>query len=371
MSRDVSRLWLSTALGVSALLIVGAPFVGQVSVWLRDVARGHYSTVLAAIVVSTATLAVVAAASQIRDRRAFRYGMLAAAVLIATAYARFSASGVADVDAAERFHIIEYGLVAVLFYKAVQAAGDTSVLIIPIVAGFVVGTLEEWLQWFVPGRVGEARDVLLNLIAVGCGLLFSLGLDPPHDLRFEPFPKSRRRLAALSVIAVMTFAGFFQSVHLGYDVVDPDAGVFRSRYSAGELAELSRARSAAWQTTPPMTQARLAREDQYLTEGIAHIRRRNERWSEGNLLAARHENLILERYFAPVLDTASYLSATPNRWPPEQRAQAETQSSGSPPFMIYDSDALPYPIYTWPRWLYWLVVAGVASAVLRAVNPRA
>ena len=35
---------------------------------------------------------------------------------------------------------------------------------------------------------------------------------------------------------------------------------------------------------------------------------------------AWRENLILERYFAPVLDTPTYASPHGNRWPPEQRA---------------------------------------------------
>jgi hypothetical protein len=371
MSRDYSRPWLAAAVGVSALLVLAAPFVGQVSGWMRDVMRSNYALALAGIVTACATVAVVLAATRIRNRRAFRYGALVAAVLVGGLYARFSASGIADVDAAERFHIIEYGLIAVLFYKALRPAGDVSALIIPVVAGLVVGTLEEWLQWFVPARVGEFRDVLLNLIAVGCGVLFSLGLDPPPTIRFALHPTSRRRVAVLTVVALLTLAAFFQSVHLGYDVIDRDGGVFRSRYTAGELAALSQERAAQWSAAPPVRLSRFSREDQYLTEGIAHVRRRNERWSEGSVLAARHENLILEKYFAPVLDTPSYVSATPHRWPPEQRAQAEAQSSVSPGFMIYDSDALPYPVYTWPRWRLWLVIAAAAGVVLRALYPRA
>ena len=87
---------------------------------------------------------------------------------------------------------------------------------------------------------------------------------------------------------------------------------------------------------------------------MAHVRRRNQRWEEGNLLAARHENLILENYYAPVLDTPTYISATGHRWPDAQRAQAEGISG--PGFMIYESDALDYPVLTWPPALYWLVV---------------
>jgi hypothetical protein len=39
--------------------------------------------------------------------------------------------------------------------------------------------------------------------------------------------------------------------------------------------------------------------------------------------------------------------------------------------MIYDSDALPYPVFTWPAPLMWLVVAAVVAWILRLVRARA
>jgi hypothetical protein len=107
----------------------------------------------------------------------------------------------------------------------------------------------------------------------------------------------------------------------------------------------------------------LSREDQYFTEGAAHVQRRNETWSGGNTMAARHENMILEQYYAPVLDTPSYLSATGLRWPAAQRADAESRVG--PGFMIYDSDALDYPVVTWSKWSYWSVVAVLVLLILR------
>jgi hypothetical protein len=364
--RSLSRGWLWIAIAVSALLVLGAPFVGQATAMLRDVARGNYATVLASIVLGAGGAAIAIALVRIRERRIERYGWLAAAVGIAVGYALVSRSGVPDVDAAERFHFIEYGLVAVLFYKAWRPSNDASVVVLPLLAGFIVGSLEEWLQWFVPGRVGEARDVLLNLVAVGCGVMFSLGLDPPPRLAFALSSSSRRRVAALAIGAIIVFAVFFQSVHMGHDVVDHEAGVFRSRYSARDLVATSADRARQWRTNPPLVSGRLSREDQYLSEGIAHVRRRNERWAEGNLLAARQENLILEKYYAPVLDTPSYVSPTSHRWADEQRAQAE--STAGPGFMIYDSDALPYRVFTWPKWMFWLAIAAIIAAVLRGLR---
>jgi VanZ like family len=190
--RTVSRAWFAAAIVVSALLVLGAPLVGQLTSWLRDVARGHYRDVLAAVVVSAAALSLGTALLVIKDRRAFRYSCLAAATAMAAGYAWAARTGVPDVDAAERFHFIEYGLVAVLFYKTWLPAHDGSVLLKPVVAGFIVGTLEEWLQWVVPGRVGEMHDVLLNLVAVWCGVLFALALDPPPRIPFALRPDRAR-----------------------------------------------------------------------------------------------------------------------------------------------------------------------------------
>jgi hypothetical protein len=69
----------------------------------------------------------------------------------------------------------------------------------------------------------------------------------------------------------------------------------------------------------------VSREDQYLSEGLWHVQRRNEAWQNEDLAVAWRENLILEKFFAPVLDAQTYASATPQRWPSEQRAEAASR----------------------------------------------
>ena len=363
MGRGYSLRWLIAALVVSIMVIGAAPLVGQINVALRDIAKEHYRTVLGAIVGGSVTVALAAASFYIRERRRERYLWIAAAIVLASGYAYVSRTGVADTDAAERFHFVEYGLIALLFYKAWRPSADGAVIMLPLIAGLLVGTMEEWLQWFVPARVGEAKDVLLNLFAATSGVLFALGLDPPPRVTLSLSPSSRRRVAVLGSLTVLVFAAFFQSVHLGHEIADRDGGVFRSRYDADELLEVSASRAASWKSAPPLTWSRFSREDQYLTEGVAHVRRRNQRWDEGNLLAARQENLILEKYYSPVLDTPSYISAVGHRWPAEQRAHAEDLPG--PGFMIYESDALPYAVVTWPPAVYWLVIAAAVVLTLR------
>jgi len=97
-----------------------------------------------------------------------------------------------------------------------------------------------------------------------------------------------------------------------------------------------------------------------MDEGLWHIRRRNEDWTAGNYSGAWHENLVLERFYQPVLDTSSYALPAGGRWPTEQRADAATRAgaAAASPFV---SDAEPYPILIWPKPLFW---SGVALAVI-------
>jgi hypothetical protein len=367
MSPGFSRAWLTTAVVSAATLVLSAPFIGQLRTWLRDRMGDRFPLLMAVIVIGAAAGGLLLAFRGIRRHRAARYTALGLSVLIAVGYAAVSRTGNAEADAVERFHFIEYGVITLLFYKACRSSGDGRVLVMPVLAAFTVGVCEEWLQWFIPARIGEVRDVLLNLSAIGCGLLFCLGLDPPARVSFKMQPSSRRQVAWLAATAIVVFGLFFDSVHLGYEIADRDAGVFRSRYSAGQLSRLAERRAIEWRRNPPLTWSRLSREDQYFSEGVAHIEQRNRQWAEANVLAARHENLILEKYYAPVLDAPSYLSATGHRWSDEQRAHAESRPG--PGFMIYDSDALPYPVLTWPRWGFWLGLASVVAIIVRALAP--
>jgi hypothetical protein len=367
-SASYSRGWLAAAIAVSAMLVLSAPFIGQLRTTIRQLAGGDFTAVVAAAVAVVVGVAMVYALTRIRDYRGPRYAALTAALVIGIGYALVARTGNPEVDAVERVHFVEYGLVTMLFYRAWRPAGDGSVVAMPLLAGFIVGTCEEWLQWFIPARVGEARDVVLNLVAIGCGLLFSLGLDPPARVTLAITAVSRRRVAVLAAIALVVFGAFFHAVHLGYEINDEEAGVFRSRYTATELAELSQARAREWAGSPPLTWSRLSREDQYFSEGIMHVQRRNETWEDGNVMASRHENLILEKYYAPVLDTPTYVSARGHRWPASQRADAESRIG--PGFMIYVSDAQDYPILIWPKWAFWLLIAVFVGLLLRQARAR-
>jgi len=346
----------------AALLVLSSPFVGQLRTFVRSEFPGVFRYIIGGSVGAAIVAALAAAVREIRTERLIRYGLLIASLVLGVMYALSIASGDPNVDVVERFHFVEYGALAFLFYRAWRPVDDSGVIVLAFLSGFIVAAFDEWLQWFVPARVGEMRDVFLDGAALACGLLFSAAVGP---LRIGGLPWRQRSMALvgrLTAVALIVFAVFLQTIHLGYDVQAREIGSFRSRYTLGELDKLQRDRTSQWIADPPVMLKRVSREDQYLAEGLWHTRARNEAWARGDLASALAENRILEKFFAPVLDTKTYEPGTGQRWPPEQKADAESRAVPSEaPFV---SHAEPLPIFVWPRWVFWSVTAAVVAAVL-------
>jgi len=350
------------AIAVSAALVLSAPFIGFVRSWIRATFPGQYARIIGGAIALIAFGAVIAALWRIRSHRVLRYSAIAASLAFATWYSLADSTGNPDADVVQRFHFVEYGIIAFLFYRAWRPLADPAILVLPMLAGLLVGTADEWLQWFIPNRVGEIADVLLNAIALGCGLLFSLGADPPDRFSSRLRPGSLSRIGRLGAATTLAIAAFFHIVHLGYDIRRDETGTFKSRWSNDTLEQLSAAKRDEWRThPPPLVLQRVSREDQYMTEGVTHVQKRNELLAASDPRSAWMENQILEKYFAPVLDTPSYVSRRGHRWSPEQRQSVEAQAAGGNPG--YVSRANPYPIYAWSRALFWLVSICIAGVI--------
>lgn len=359
---------LLTAGAVSAAIVLASPFMGQLQSLLRSsVSTRVYLVLLGGAVIASIVVAIVTAFVRNRGHRASRITAMAAALLLGLAYTSVMSTGEPTTDAVERVHFVEYGLIAVLFYRVWRRAGDPSTIVLPLLCGVIVGTLDEWLQWFIPYRVGEMHDVFLNLTALACGVLFGIALEPPPTFTWRLGEPAIGRIGMAAAAAVMVCAGFVGSVHMGYTLEVDGIGRFDSQHTVEALNRLQADRAARWRVTPPIGIRRLSREDQYLDEALWHVRERNRRWEAGDIAAAWHENLILERFFVPVLDSTTYASPGGTRWPPEHRADAQRRItlSNPPPFV---SAAAPRSIYAWSKPWYWSVVA--AAALFCVALPR-
>ena len=344
------------------VIVLGSPFVGALRAAIASAFPGHARAIIGGVVAVAIAAALLAALARIRDRRPLRYLALGAALIAGALFARVLSSGDPNTDVVEDFHFVEYGILTLLFYLAWRPIDDVSVFVLPLLAGLLVGTADEWFQWFIPSRVGELRDVLLDGAAVACGLLFSIGVDPPGRFTLDIRRGSAMRIGAMAVVLTVVFALFFQTAFMGYDVRDPEIGVFRSRYTAAELQSEARERSERWRGAPPVSVGRVSREDQYVTEALWHVRRRNEATAVGDVFAAWRENRILEAFYAPVLDPPSYVSRAGFRWPAAQRVDTErrAQDDGRP----YRSEAEPYRIYVWPKSTFWMALALVVAITI-------
>ena len=332
---------LAVALAAAAAVILSAPFIQQAFTAASSAWGAYLRAVGIAVSALPVGLALLVAAQRIRERRLARYLMLAASLAIAATYILIEA-----LSFAEAFHFVEYGLLAWFFYGAMRTRDDGSLIVLPLLAGVLVGTLDEWFQWFIPIRAGEARDIVLNGVASGCGLLFAMALDPPTGPVATLRRQSVARVCLWGGAAAAVFGLFFLTVHVGHDVHDGEIGAFRSRYTGAQLETLARDRAERWRSRPPLVLRRLSREDQYLTEGLWHVQRRNQALGAGDGAAAWRENRILERFYAPILETPTYADPSGHRWSVEQHAEAARLPGLDRAPAV--SDAYPYPLYVWP-----------------------
>ena len=358
---------LSYAVAASLAVILGAPYLGQVRGWVQDALPGHYRWIVAAIVVLGAGAAVVAAVARIRDRKLGRYLLLAAALGIAVAYARGARTGNPDQRSrrAVPFRRVRCGDLPVP--PGVAASRRWSGAGAAAVRRPGRGDSDEWFQWFVPSRVGELHDVLINAVAVVCGLLFSLGVHPPmlrrrRSLagggrsrpgagRGRPDGSGVRRFGSSRLRGRRSRVGTFRS---RFDRRGADAARSRARRplagaAAAHLAPGLPARTITW----PKAQW--------------HVQRRNEA-ARGNGLGGRawHENTILETFFTPVLDLGF-------RWAPDAGG-SRRQANALPDRASYRSDADAISDHGHRQIDLWapvaLIVAGLSVLGFGKTRPR-
>ena len=330
-----------------AAIVLSAPFMGRI----RDdiFARFPTSAVrgLALVLAALAAAAFLYAVVRIRHRRLPRYaGLALVAALLWYQEAGFSI-GSPQVDMVEKIHLVEYGLLAYLLYRAIRRAGDLTILLLPLLGVTFAGVLDETMQWLTETRLGETRDVLLDLYAGLCGLIFSLSLDPPERLAWRLSPTRRRLLSDTTGLVVLATGLFFNTANLGYEHDDPQIGRFRSWHSLDQLRRAAADRARRWQTNPPASLSPWHREDYFLTEAGWHVRHRQERHQAGDAYLAVQANRILEKYYGPFLDLESFRGSGRHRWPPEVRRDLESRAPRYDP-RRYLSPVLIHRIYPWP-----------------------
>lgn len=354
------------ALLLFVLIVASAPAIGHVRDYIFETfPQGSVPFLAGGFMVAAAAFFVYALV-RIRHHRWLRYGALAAVLALLWLQTAGLSTGFAKVDAAEKIHVLEYGALAFLLYRALlgrqAGAGDPSLPALTFLGATLAGTADEWVQFLAPLRVGEIRDVAMNATAGLSGLLFALALVPPARWSWRLDAARRRHVARAAAGVVLALGLFFYEAHLGYEVSDPEIGRFRSWYTAAELGELSAERRLEWQKHPPTGLETWGVEDFYLYEAAWHAGHRNSSFESGNFTLAWLANRVLEKYYGPFLDLESFRGSGPNRYSPERRRELEKKKGSHDP-RTYLSPVQADRIYPWSKPL-WLTLLGVLVLAL-------
>ena len=252
----------------------------------------------------------------------------------------------------EAIHLIEYGLLSILVFRAlVHRIRDVSIYLIAILVVGIIGVMDEWIQWIVPSRFWDLRDVQINLIAasltqlaIGAGLRPQLVSGWPSAANMKrlcavialgltmlglSYAHTPARIAAYATsIPGLSFLLSSKSmmVEYGYFHEDPDIGNFRSRFTLEELEKHDRDRGLELakafddfisdEKFGEFQELYSVPRDAYIHEAGIHLFRRNRyldismtqetrRFLHYNI--ALRENQILEKYFPTGLDNSTHV----------------------------------------------------------------
>ena len=314
----------------------------------------------------------------------------------------------------EAVHFVLYGgLGALLFRALAHRVRDVSIYPAAIALGTLVGTVDETVQWLLPTRVWDIRDIFLNAVSVMLmQVVIALVLRPAaihprpgrRGLRLT-FASSAGVLFCVALAAINTppRIGWYADrvpglsylktkgnhmMEYGYLYRDPEIGTFRSRFAPDALGQIDsgRGREAGAildrypvresmeafnllytiVTDPFVLEARihLYRRDRHVERaGEAEIKNPQDRKAVRDLLTiAWRENLILEKYFPVTVGNSSH------RWPPARRDRVRQANR---PATAYDSAVSQQVITSLADWqLAGLLLAGMAGLLIAAAWSR-
>ncbi len=351
--------WLLVLLCASSIFLL-VPLARTISDFVQtywDVSLFGYSVLVAIFLIFLLSLYLLW--YRLKIRAVSQYLWLAA---VALAYVFFTLKLWRRPE--EAIHFLEYGLLGFLLFKAFRHhIHDKGVYIAAFLLGAMIGLFDEILQWMIPLRYWDLRDVSLNALSVG---LFQIAMWKgirPDIPSTRATPKSIRIISWL-IVANLLFLGLCSSntpprvrsytklfpflaflnkqepmKELKHKHKDPEIGVFFSRLEIEELIRIDSERTDEYSTIFKEWATKEygdflvnfpGFDHPFLHEMRVHIFRRDRRFSEANktknqknreknLLIAYKENLILEKYFGRTLKRSPY------KWKNKRSKQIESE----------------------------------------------
>jgi uncharacterized membrane protein YoaK (UPF0700 family) len=202
--------------------------------------------------------------------------------------------------AVERVHLIEYGIMgALLFIAAFRRMKSLSSIIAALSIGFWISMGDEAIQHALPGRVGEMRDALINLLSMGLGAILPATIMMPFGRLAVRIDRAEiKTVIALLAVTMIAITVFIPDVHgFGHTISDPATGRFYSAFRKARLASID-----TTTREPPRGVRRV-----YENEAARHLLQREfyltndfkgrDGFSYRMYDRSFCENRILERYF--------------------------------------------------------------------------
>lgn len=260
----------------------------------------------------------------------------------------------------EAVHFIQYGLLGFFLFRAFHHhIDDKGIYLAAFLGGTLTGTFDEILQWIVPGRYFDLRDVGLNALSSALfQILLWKGIRPkllddkirPRSIRIvsvllaanllllglclsntpQRVKKYTKAIPFLSGLERQEAMSEFKFKHK-----DPEIGIFYSRLTLEELKNIDTYRGEEfgntlreWQNQDYAEYLRIfpGSITPFLHEIRVHIFRRDKRLERAqssfdesvqreNFFIAYKENLILEKYFGRTL------AESPHSWDEAQKKE--------------------------------------------------
>jgi hypothetical protein len=248
----------------------------------------------------------------------------------------------------EAIHFLEYGLLPYFIFRALShRIKDWTVYISTLLYVALIGISDEFLQWLMPHRVWDFRDIGFNIMAGGI-FIISLWKGIRPEIISMPVKKdSVRTLIRIFTIDLIFIGLCFSNtpgfvnkytdifhilgwlrneepmIEFGYRHIDPDLGIFYSRLTLEELKKIDLLKGRVYgeillkEGNPEIVYRNLIKAynqytNPFLYEFLIHFGQRNnnyrefietekldEKIEESNI--SLKENLILEKYFKNTL----------------------------------------------------------------------
>jgi len=205
--------------------------------------------------------------------------------------------------AGEKIHFLEYGFLGLLLCKTLSyRLKDRSAYWLALLIVYLIGMTDEGLQWALPSRVGEYRDIWMNITSGGLAILSVFLVIRPRAFQGR-FSLPSLRPLAYTLAAALVYTGIFlHVVHgFGHKIFMPDNGSeFVSSFSENELIELDRRIIERYESKPVEDIPYLTLEKYHYEAGRHHYLRnkynQNERYFESYC-----EQEIIKTYYRSVL----------------------------------------------------------------------